>query len=342
MTEQGHFIEGLPVQPELDISISFLMDMRRRGPWTLTAIRPDQKGAPTETFIGEHEINDMRDWIEDMNKSAGVYFCANPTRFRMRKRPREEDMLAFQYAALDFDPCNDESPAQCRDRVLTLLRGYRLKPTFVWSSGNGIQAMWRVKPAIMLREDKATITKCKKATLGLIRALGSDSTQSLEHLFRVPGTINYPNKSKRAAGRTPIFASGFFHGPKRIYTLKDFPTPKNKLAAEARGLSEPPGGWDTQAGINDAILYFQTTKDVAAEGRSGTAIRTARRARDFGVSPETAFELMWEYWVPRCEYPWDSDELESKVHRAYQGAENDPGCSTIEYRQLIAKADFLC
>jgi hypothetical protein len=282
----------------------------------------------------------MRDWIKKMNKHAGVYFCANPTRARMHKRPREQDILAFQYAALDFDPRKDESPADCRKRVLAQLREYKLKPTFVWSSGNGIQAMWRVKPVIMLGNDRVTITRCKKATLGLIKALGSDSTQSLEHLFRVPGTINYPNKSKRAAGRTPVYASGFYHGAERTYTLKDFPKPRIKLVNEARGLTDPPGGWDTQAGINDAMLYFQTTKDLAAEGRSGTAIRTARRARDYGVSPETAFALMWEYWAPRCEYPWDLHELEAKVHRAYQGAENDPGCSTIEYRQLTAQAEF--
>jgi hypothetical protein len=114
-----------------------------------------------------------------------------------------------------------------------------------------------------------------------------------------------------------------------------------RVTASVRGkdvMQEPPGGWDTSAGVHDAVLYFKTTKDLACEGRNTTAIRTARRARDYGVSEELASELMWHHWAPRCEYEWEEDELRGKVARAYQNAQNDAGCRTMAY-DLLAFRD---
>jgi len=326
--------------PDLDIAVRFLLAIRPRGPWTISAIFPDGKGAPTETFLGESEVDRMRAWIERYNAHAGVYFCANPTRRRMHKRPSEKDIWAFQYVVLDFDPEPDESPPDCEKRIRRMLKRFKLQPTFVWRSGNGMQAMWRLRKAVILNS-KATIRECKLVNLGMVQALKSDSTQSLEHLFRIPGTINYPNRVKRSLGRKPIRAGDFTHNREARYDPSQFPEPvKKHHAKSSRGLVEPPGGWDTSAGVNDAVRYFQNTHDLAEEGKSGTAIRTARRSRDYGVSEELTHELMWEHWVPRCEYDWEEEELRSKVQRAFAGAVNDPGCRTIEYRFLCAKDDF--
>jgi hypothetical protein len=330
----------MSVEPDLKIAITFLRVVRPRGPWTITALYPDDDGAPTRTFITESEVPAMREWIGEKNRRAGLYFCANPTRARMHKRPREEDIAAQQYVTLDFDPAKDETPKECRVRVRAKLEAYTLPPTLIWGTGNGVQAMWKLRKAVMIT-DKPTRQKCKLANLGLIQALRADSTQSLEHLFRIPGTVNFPNETKRKAGRKIVRAGNFVHRPERLYHLADFPeVTKKPTQSVCRGLEEPPGGWDTTAGINDAILYFQTTKDVAAEGRSGTAIRTARRARDYGVSEDMTYELMMDHWVPRCDYEWTEEELLGKVQRAFQNAENDPGCRTMEYRLLEAREEF--
>lgn len=331
--------EQQPTLPDLDTAVGHLTAVRPRGPWTLTAIAPDGEGAPTETFLQKSEIPAMSDWIARHNHNAGIYFCANPTRKRMHKRPREEHILAFQYCGLDFDPGADETPDDCWTRVLAILDDYLLKPTLVWSTGNGVQALWWLKPAIMLK-DRAQILRCKSAGRALVHALGSDSTQSMEHLFRVCGTVNYPNRVKRKAGRTVILASNLIHHPDRAYQLSDFPSPKNCVRGTARGLETPIGGWNTRAGIVDAVLHCKTTRDVAAEGRSGTAIRTACCIRDYGVSEEKCFDLMWENWVPRCDYDWNEDELRGKIKRAYEVAENDPGCRTRQYRLMQAREEF--
>lgn len=331
------------VTSDLNISIRFLRALRPRGPWTLTALLPDGNGsAPTETFIGTSEAAAMREWIASHNRRSGVYFCCNPTRRRMHKRPCEADIAALQYVALDFDPRKTESISDCRERVYRRLEDFALPPTFTWSSGNGVQALWKLRPAEMLTDHK-TIIECKMVNLGMIRAFGdaADKSPSLEHLYRLPGTINHPNKVKRAAGRVPTIAGDFVHDPKAVYSVFDFPMAESDAQLRSpRRQDLPPGGWDTKAGIDDFVLYCRTTHDVAAEGRAGTAIRTARRARDYGVSEEMAFDIMWQHWVPRCEYEWDHEELLGKVNRAYHNAQNDAGCRTLEYRLLQAEDDF--
>jgi hypothetical protein len=309
----------------------------------VSAIYPDtSSGAPTETFIGKAEIDVMREWIAKHNGRAGVYFSTNPMRTRMHKRPCEADVAALQYVALDFDPRKTEAVSECRDRIYGLLKDFALRPTFTWSSGNGVQALWKLKPAEMLTDHKSVI-ECKLTNLGMIQAFGgsADKSPSLEHLYRLPGTINHPNKAKRAAGRVPVLAGDFLHDPQAVYSIFDFPMAKSKAKLRNRNrLEVPPCGWDTAAGVNDFILYCRTTRDIAAEGRAGTSIRTARCGRDYGVSEDMAFDIMWRHWVPRCEYRWDQEELLGKVTRAYQNAQNDPGCRTREYRLLQAQEDF--
>jgi hypothetical protein len=49
-----------------------------------------------------------------------------------------------------------------------------------------------------------------------------------------------------------------------------------------------------------------------------------------GVLENTATMLMWEVWNPRCEPPWEPNELEKKVHNAYRYSENPPGVDSPE------------
>jgi hypothetical protein len=194
---------------------------------------------------------------------------------------------------------------------------------------------------VWLGRDKSLISRCKNANRGLIEALGSDSTQSLDHVFRLPGTINWPNAAKRAAGRVPVVADDVLYSRDVYYKLSQLPKPsKTATAHNVRGLIEPVDGWDALQNIPYAVLHCENTNDLAREGVSGTAIRTALCMRDWGMSPEKAFDLMWTFWVPRCEYAWDADELEDKIKRAYGLAENDPGCRTFAYRTEEAGRDF--
>lgn len=73
------------------------------------------------------------------------------------------------------------------------------------------------------------------------------------------------------------------------------------------------------------------TGDVAIEGHGGDArtVQQAYEMRDLGLSEEAAFGLMVGDWNDACQPPWDSDELATKVHNAYQYAQNDAGAYAV-------------
>lgn len=97
--------------------------------------------------------------------------------------------------------------------------------------------------------------------------------------------------------------------------------------------------WKTGAGFDDdnvsiqrTIKFFAEKANPAVEG-SGTheLFRVVNYAHDNGVKLETAMDLAWKYYNPRCIPPWqehERDHFESVIERAYKYAKNEPGCKT--------------
>lgn len=83
--------------------------------------------------------------------------------------------------------------------------------------------------------------------------------------------------------------------------------------------------------IAEATLYLSTAPG-AIEGAGGDAAtyNMACRVRDFGLSEETSLDLMARLWNPRCQPPWDFEELQTKVQNAYRYAQDPSGKMTAE------------
>ncbi|TXH12356.1 MAG: hypothetical protein E6R03_13025 [Hyphomicrobiaceae bacterium] len=84
---------------------------------------------------------------------------------------------------------------------------------------------------------------------------------------------------------------------------------------------------DTPANIQAGINFLETCPP-AIEGQRGdetTFITAARLVREIGLSTWTAFELMRDYFNPRCSPPWQLDELLRKVENAAQYGTADLG-----------------
>lgn len=83
--------------------------------------------------------------------------------------------------------------------------------------------------------------------------------------------------------------------------------------------------YDTPEAIAAAADYLKrAAPSIQGDGGDFTAFKTAARVRDFAVSESTALDLMLDHWNPRCEPPWDPEELMAKVGNAFRYAENTP------------------
>ncbi len=98
---------------------------------------------------------------------------------------------------------------------------------------------------------------------------------------------------------------------------------------------------DLEENIDQAIKWLRDESAPAIEGQGGDtmAYKTAAMMKSYGLSPETAFEVMWDYWNPKCIPPWSADEadhLEMKIRNGYSYNRSQPGNMTKAYR--VAKA----
>jgi hypothetical protein len=92
---------------------------------------------------------------------------------------------------------------QAKTRYQTALQTFRPAPTAVIDSGNGLQALWRLREPIPCNtEDKAKIGDAEARSKTLMTRLGGKTgTQDICRILRLPGTINLPDAVKRARGR---------------------------------------------------------------------------------------------------------------------------------------------
>lgn len=123
----------------------------------------------------------------------------------------------------------------------------------------------------------------------------------------------------------------------------------DKMYEEARAgreKSEDRDNWviepDLPENIKAATQWLEKKAKIAVEGQNGDQLTVATGAMmiSFGLSEETALETMLDSWNDRCEPPWDSDELATKVRNGYRYNTSQPGNMTAGYQQAKKKALF--
>lgn len=356
------------IRPRGPHTLSAIHPERQQMTWAdavAAGVDMDVQRIHTTTF-GEGSMACCLKWVERENAERNIYFSLNPCRPQAftrkasqyirkatEKRPGATlpDILAHQYTAFDIDlPADGFTPETWEQHVREKLARTKLAFTLIWRSGGGVQAAIRIKPAVPLETDDE-VRNAKAINQGVAGWLAEqtglklDSIDNIDRVLRVCGTVNWPDARKRAKGRVPILAGPFTHNASVTRTRDALPQSAKAKAARGAlynntGLVEPPGGWDHPDNIPYAVLHLQHTKDLAAEGVSGTAIRTAAILRDWGVSETLALDLMLEHWVDRCEYQFKIEELRSKINTAYRIAQNDPGVRTVLYKRARAQNRF--
>lgn len=110
--------------------------------------------------------------------------------------------------------------------------------------------------------------------------------------------------------------------------------------------AEDPTAWLVEADLPENIerarawLLREVNRDrVAVEGEGGDlwTVKTAAMLRDFGVSEETALDLLDTEWNPHCQPPWEREDLARKVANAYRYAQKPGGIKAAAAMQLEAR-----
>jgi hypothetical protein len=218
---------GQPASPDFAVSVRFLTVLAPPGPWCLSAIGPKRGHIRTRTFLPGQEA-ELLSWLEANRSGANCYFTVNRVREPRNVKPSRDDIREVGCLHVDIDPRAGEPLAEEQARIRSLVLAESPaglpRPTFVIFSGGGYQALWRLRTPLAM----GTADDVEQATaynLEIRNRLGGDTCQSIDHLLRLPGTINWPDDKKKKRGQAPALATLEVSALEAAYELADFPSP---------------------------------------------------------------------------------------------------------------------
>ncbi len=164
----------------------------------LVAITPD--GPITGRDFGTDSATALA-WAETENaKGRNLHWTVNRVRAGVHDKPSKADVVEPRFLHVDSDPPKDGSPWD-KSAIIAALLCDPISPSLIIDSGNGIQAFYPLSELII---DHALVERANRA---LAAKYSGDKCHSIDHLMRLPGSINWPNKKKQELGRIPALAS---------------------------------------------------------------------------------------------------------------------------------------
>ncbi|TCK30614.1 hypothetical protein EV667_0708 [Ancylobacter aquaticus] len=309
---------------DAEAAISFLKTLDPAGRHNLVAITTDCIRGRT---FAPGSWEDIRAWILAEGVAANLYFSLNEPLPHdagrdLDRKLSKADICTIRGVAGDVDPRPDEHTSfdHARTRVLDRVDGLRsgsAPPTITIDSGGGAQPIWLLSEKVPVG---ALAGEVEAIGRGLAKALHGDAVQNIDRIFRLPGSINYPNADKIKRGQTKRPAS-VRHRSERRYSLLDiaraFPPIESGTAndqspalaaiiAEIRcaDLSEvPPNLWDkfNVARLRDAklnLLWQGDVRGLAGDDRTSSAWRFNLAVRlglaDFAAEDYAQLALAWD------------------------------------------------
>jgi hypothetical protein len=109
--------------------------------------------------------------------------------------------------------------------------------TIVVDTGNGAQGLWRLREPIAVDGDEAKIADYERRNYGLEIAFAADECRNVDRVLRLPGTINWPNRTKRQRGRVPTLARLVEIDLGRVYDIEEFTARDLPATLSARRVS---------------------------------------------------------------------------------------------------------
>lgn len=149
----------------------------------------------------------------------------------------------------------------------------------------------------------------------------------------------YPGVEFKSYGQQVVAIGSIHPDTKALYTIKygsfnsilDAPKALIDLISKRHHnlgtVVTPIKGYDDSIANKNHFTKCLDAIPSAVEGAGGDAqtLRAAMVGRDLGLSPAITLELMEENYNPRCEPPWDPNDLAEKVRNAYSYAKDSVG-----------------
>lgn len=249
---------------DTDAAVDFLGHWCPGGPWVLTSIVPDGR-TTTATFRGtDAGVAAMRVWIDRRQACENIYFTVNTVYGEVESKPNKGTIAAIHAAHVDLDPRPGEPLDAERERAERLLRSYDPAPTVILDSGGGFQAFWVSEEDVpvggsaglarLVGNNKRTGAEQAEVDAHLARlwdvvearnlhiegALQADACHNADRIMRLPGTVNVPNKKKRAKGRMAALAGVVDADWQCRYRLDSLPAAPRASAGPAPGQNAAP------------------------------------------------------------------------------------------------------
>jgi hypothetical protein len=205
---------------KLHTAIQFLERMTPPdGFGTVVAIDPITSKIAGRAYTRDTAIS-VADFIAEYAAQRwNLYWSVNPTDKRINKKTKKDDIARVVYLHVDID---DPSP-----KTLAALQSYRVLPSEIIFSGHGYWGFWRLREAIRIN---GNVAELEAYNAQIERELGGDiCCHNLDRIARLPGTTNWPTKTKREKGLTePVEAYIKESHPERTYALADFGEPSDQ------------------------------------------------------------------------------------------------------------------
>lgn len=172
-------------QPQWRETAEQLNGLPGDGPVTLAAIWENGRIA-TRTFE-KHDTDSAILWLQEQDGEPNRYFEVNSSVPGARnRRAKQEDIVLARQCGVDID----------RLDAIPDVEAFPLPPSLVIFTGGGYQVFF------FLNAPTADVARASRVSERLAKLWGGDHCHSPDHLFRLAGTLNFPNAKKRGRGRT--------------------------------------------------------------------------------------------------------------------------------------------
>ncbi|MFO1084075.1 MAG: hypothetical protein U1E21_05910 [Reyranellaceae bacterium] len=241
--------------------------------------------------------------------TGSLFKMGSVAEFRGRTK---DNVIGVLCAVTDFDAKNDPATRHAR---LPLMVGSEVET----SPGNFQCHYWfdRPYPGDEIEPVLRAVAKTAEA----------DDCKSVEHLWRVPGTLNWPNEKKVVEGRSPEpFMARWELEPdaRESVTLDALRDALPCVPAASVAAQEGDGDfdWSQRTRKQEPLSREEIEKALSEQGdRSESAFKLIRRLRDSGYTPEKAVAVL----IDNAEQPVmghygdpvDETRVRKDVQRAY-------------------------